>query len=589
MVQPQPHSGSALQLEMNGEELPVGTGSNGSLGPSSQSSLRVPPELASNEVVQRLVVDNQQLREALRRSNDSLRERCGEMEGWQKRAKEEREFLSCRFREAKSLVERLAQENQALLGKINHSATLPAIPLSSRNKSTLKENGNQASETEAKHPPPVGNGFQETPQMSTVHFDADAEDVDKLRSLPCEGSNEFLQLLKTHKEKLEEGMRDLRKRNELLEKENGEVEREKEELRNTVEQLRVRLNQLNLQGGAMIVEEVQRSEASHVVSESGSQLSKVNEQLQATQERYKDLQKQLDSLQKNSAHRDRTEAQLKQKEKDFAQLAKDSEAQRAQVTSLLAELHDRQMCLEKSEDRRRDLEEKLSVKTETLQALERDIEQQRKQHSITVDKLLLQVQNLETALKNDRLVITEERRKLAQLQHAYTCLFKDYDAKLKAENPARSGEVGDLSNRLVEAEKALALKQELIDKLKEDMEQQRSSLETIPVLTAQAEIYKADFQAERSAREQLHQRKEELEEELKRARVDIDRLKQEGSSRASLADIMRRHQHHPPATLQPPQSFHSAAEDQPDFRCPKCRYQAPDMDTLQIHVMDCIQ
>lgn len=31
------------------------------------------------------------------------------------------------------------------------------------------------------------------------------------------------------------------------------------------------------------------------------------------------------------------------------------------------------------------------------------------------------------------------------------------------------------------------------------------------------------------------------------------------------------------------------AEEVPDLCCPKCQYQAPDMDTLQIHVMDCIQ
>lgn len=36
---------------------------------------------------------------------------------------------------------------------------------------------------------------------------------------------------------------------------------------------------------------------------------------------------------------------------------------------------------------------------------------------------------------------------------------------------------------------------------------------------------------------------------------------------------------------------HAAAgtEDVPDLCCPKCQYMAPDMDTLQIHVMDCIQ
>lgn len=57
--------------------------------------------------------------EALRRSNLALRQRCEEMEGWQRRTKEEREFLSCRFQEARSLVERLAQENHSLQSMVN--------------------------------------------------------------------------------------------------------------------------------------------------------------------------------------------------------------------------------------------------------------------------------------------------------------------------------------------------------------------------------------------------------------------------------------------------------------------------------------
>lgn len=52
--------------------------------------------------------------EALRRSNQALRLRCEEMEGWQQRTRDEREFLSCRFQEARALVERLAQENHSL-------------------------------------------------------------------------------------------------------------------------------------------------------------------------------------------------------------------------------------------------------------------------------------------------------------------------------------------------------------------------------------------------------------------------------------------------------------------------------------------
>lgn len=48
---------------------------------------------------------------------------------------------------------------------------------------------------------------------------------------------------------------------------------------------------------------------------------------------------------------------------------------------------------------------------------------------------------------------------------------------------------GDLCSRLEEAEKALALKQDLIDKLKEEVEQQKGSLETVPVLTAQVHLH----------------------------------------------------------------------------------------------------
>lgn len=33
----------------------------------------------------------------------------------------------------------------------------------------------------------------------------------------------------------------------------------------------------------------------------------------------------------------------------------------------------------------------------------------------------------------------------------------------------------------------------------------------------------------------------------------------------------------------------SPPEEPPNFCCPKCQYQAPDMDTLQIHVMECIE
>lgn len=564
MVQPQPDG--PMQWDMSGEE--------------SGGTLRVPPELAANEVVTRLLGDNQQLREALRRSNLALRQRCEEMEGWQQRTREEREFLSCRFQEARALVERLAQENHSLQGLVNGPAS-------------TANNCCSSSQTEDLQGRPARSRPLEGPQTLDQREKKRVEETDQHtqttppRSLPVEGANEFLQLLKSHKEKLEEGMRDLRRKNEELESQRDEGEKERERMRRCIDQLRAKLVQA--QAGSATEEAVQhRSEAQH------------------SSDWYRELEEKLDFLQKSSAQRDRTEALLKQKDKDCAQLAKDCEALKAQATSLLGELNERQSCLEKSEHERKMLDDKLSNKVKALQVAERELEQQRKQHHVAMDKLLLQTQSLEQALKTERHVVTEEKKKLTQLQHAYTCLFRDYDSKLKSEG-------GDLCSRLEEAERALALKQDLIDKLKEEVEQQKGSLETVPVLTAQAEIYKADFLAEREAREKLNQKKEELQDQLTQALAEIDRLKQEATARLRMEQMKLRHVDDfttRAPRIPPPQAFNTVppapsfrnqglvpvgdqgaagAEELPDLCCPKCQYQAPDMDTLQIHVMDCIQ
>ncbi|XP_019746971.1 NF-kappa-B essential modulator isoform X4 [Hippocampus comes] len=560
MVQPQPDG--PLQWDMSGED--------------SGGALRVPPELAANEVVTRLLGDNQQLREALRRSNLALRQRCEEMEGWQRKTREDREFLSCRFQEARALVERLALENHSLQGLVNG-------PASSSNHCC------SSSQTESSFP--TKNGPLDAPQIFDQREKMTAEEADQHtqatppRSLPVQYANDFLQV-KSHKEKLEEGMRDLKKKNEELERQRDEGEKERERMRRCIDQLAAKLAQ---------------AQASSATEEAGQHRSEA----QHSSDWYRELEEKLDYLQKSSAQRDRTEGLLKQKDKDC-------EALKAQATSLLAELNERQSCLNKSEQERKMLEDKLCSKVKALQVAEQELEQQRNQHHVNMDKLMLQIQSLEQALKTERNVVAVEKKKLTQLQHAYTSLVRSYDSILKNEG-------GDLCSRLEEAERALALKQDLIDKLKEEVEQQKGSLETVPVLTAQAEIYKADFLAEREAREKLNQKKEELQDQLNHALAEIDRHKQEATSRARMEQMKLRHQedfptrvpHIPPPqggfsagafnTAPPPSLYRNpglvqpsdqgaaGVEDLPDLCCPKCQYHAPDMDTLQIHVMDCIQ
>ncbi|KAM4751613.1 LOW QUALITY PROTEIN: NF-kappa-B essential modulator, partial [Cyanocitta cristata] len=189
-----------------------------------------------------------------------------------------------------------------------------------------------------------------------------------------------------------------------------------------------------------------------------------------------------------------------------------------------------------------------------------------------------------SALRVERRGATEEKRKLVQLQAAYHHLFQEYDAHIKAslEGDKRSQVTQE---QLRAAEAALALKQELIDRLKAEAERQRAALETIPVLQAQADIYKADFEAERAAREELHGQREELLEELSQLRL---RLSGDGA-RARLEEMRNRHSDRPRAPAGGFGALLPPPEEGPDLCCPKCQYKAPDMDTLQIHVMDCIK
>lgn len=87
----------------------------------------------------------------------ALRQRCEEMEGWQQRTRDEREFLSCRFQEARALVERLAQENHSLQSLVNEPAS---------------DHCCRSSQTEDLQGPPARSRALEGPQVSRAHKSA---------------------------------------------------------------------------------------------------------------------------------------------------------------------------------------------------------------------------------------------------------------------------------------------------------------------------------------------------------------------------------------------------------------------------------
>ncbi|XP_004645130.2 NF-kappa-B essential modulator isoform X3 [Octodon degus] len=302
------------------------------------------------------------------------------------------------------------------------------------------------------------------------------------------------------------------------------------------------------------------------------------------------------SLEKLELRRQKEQAlqEAEQLKRCQQQMAEDKASVKAQVTSLLGELQESQSRLEAATKERQALEARARAASEQARQLEKEREALQQQHSVQVDQLRMQNQSVEAALRMERQAASEEKRKLAQLQVAYHQLFQDYDNHIKS---SMGMQLEDLKQQLQQAEEALVAKQEVIDKLKEEAEQHKTVMETVPVLKAQADIYKADFQAERQAREKLAEKKEALQEQLDQLQRDFSKLKASCQESARMEDLRKRYGEVLQSTLPAPAycSFHmpnqrrSPPEEPRDFCCPKCQYQAPDMDTLQIHVMECIE
>ncbi|CAI5795914.1 CCHC NOA-type domain-containing protein [Podarcis lilfordi] len=534
-------------------------GDDSSLGKAA--TIHLPAELAGHEVVQHFLAENRDLKEAIRQSNHMLRERYKEFLQFQASHKEEKEFLMLKFQEARLVVEKLHLERTGLKKQLEQAV---------QELERLKE--------------------QLVPEMP-----------------------------QQKKERLEEDLKELQEANQVLQKDKLALQAEICALQQAVkgtsptEKPAVKMKENGVAEEQPV--ELESLQGSGARNSSGQdQAEELCKRLKEVEDESSSLRQQLASAREElvrlAAWEHETQQQLQTLSKQLEQAGEDKASVKAQVTSLLGELQESQSRLETCTQEKKELEERVRAAGERLQHLEKEAEARTKQHSVQVDQLRLQVQNLESALRVERQSATEEKRKLAQLQVAYHQLFQEYDSHIKAslENEKWSQgldvRAAELSEQLQQAEEALVAKQELIDKLKEEAEQHKAIMETVPVLKAQADIYKTDFLAERHAREKLHEQREALLEQVAQLQRDYEKLQaeSEGVRRSLMEEMRNRHSEMRPQP-QPgfprgPAPFHpqlltvrrqSLAEEPIEFSCPKCQYRAPDMDTLQIHVMDCIQ
>ncbi|XP_027260989.1 optineurin isoform X5 [Cricetulus griseus] len=269
------------------------------------------------------------------------------------------------------------------------------------------------------------------------------------------------------------------------------------------------------------------------------------------------------------------------------------------------------LCLREGNQKVRRLEFALREAKERCQALERKnsatpSELSEKQELVYSNKKLeLQVESMRSEIKMEQAKTEDEKSRLATLQSTHIKLLQEHNSALKTieELTKKQAEKVDkmmlqeLHEKLELAERALASKQLQMDQMKQIIAKQEENLETMAVLRAQMEVYCSDFHAERAAREKIHEEKEQLALQLAILLKENNDF-EDGGSRQSLMEMQSRHGARTSDSDQQAYLLQRGAEDMswsqqqpqniPIHSCPKCGEILPDIDTLQIHVMDCI-
>ncbi|XP_029403549.1 optineurin isoform X2 [Mus pahari] len=536
-----------------------------------------------------LLVENHQLKEAMKLNNQAMKGRFEELSAWTEKQKEERLLFEMQSKEAKERLKALSDENERLkeeLAKFKEKSEKPFEDLTGDYRY------------------PRGDLEQEVEKLKTqVEQEVDHLKIQVMR-LQAEKAD-LLGIVSELQLKLNSGSSSEDSFVEIRMTE-GETEGAMKEMKNCLTPRTDSISMSNCTEAARTCAEFEELTVSQLLlclREGNQKVERLEVALREAKERISDFEKKANG---HSAIEIQTEGRTDKEEDDNGQESVGSEVETlsVQVTSLFKELQEAHTKLSEAELMKKRLQEK-------CQALERKnsatpSELNEKQELVYSNKKLeLQVESMRSEIKMEQAKTEEEKSRLATLQATHNKLLQEHNKALKTieELTKQQAEKVDkmllqeLSEKLELAEQALAAKQLQMDEMKQTIAKQEEDLETMAVLRAQMEVYCSDFHAERAAREKIHEEKEQLALQLAMLLKENNDI--EDGSRQSLMEMQCRHGARTSDSDQQAYLFQRGAEDRswqhgqqprsiPIHSCPKCGEVLPDMDTLQIHVMDCI-
>ncbi|NXE05102.1 OPTN protein, partial [Lophotis ruficrista] len=498
-----------------------------------------------------LITENNELKEAMKLHNQAMKDRYEELSIWREKQKEEREFYELKFKEAKQCLldkcmenEKLQQQLQSL--KEREGADMEGCTASEKEMRQLKS---QVQRLQAEKADLLGIISELQVKLNISAEDSFVE----IGMNVSEGNKKKKKKKKTCGQKLWSKTADESKN------------LESEEL--TVSQLL-----------SCLRNETQKRE-------------ELEKELQDHKERYELFPFRAAAIAKSVT--DQRQAEIP--------VGSEVESLSLQVCALFKELQEAHEKLKEAELIQKKLQEKCQVLERKSSAAASELEE-KQQLIYTIKKLELQVESMQAEVKLEQAKTHEEKARYSSLQDTYSKLLPELTKAMKTIDEMKLKELHRVDKAVVEqlnakvelAEQALAAKQLQIDEMKQIIAKQEEDLETMAVLRAQMEVYCSDFHAERAAREKIHEEKEQLAVQLARLLKEQQNLEDLG--RNSLAEMQSRHGARAPDRTHSPRLVQrgTGSQDWPEQRnismysCPKCEEILPDLDTLQIHVMDCI-
>uniref|UniRef100_A0A8B9FC82 Optineurin n=1 Tax=Amazona collaria TaxID=241587 RepID=A0A8B9FC82_9PSIT len=510
-----------------------------------------------------LITENNELKEAMKLHNQAMKDRYEELSIWREKQKEEREFFESKFKEAKQCLLAKCTENEQLQQQLQSLKE--------------KEEGAERETCTALE--------KEVSQLKSQMQRLQAEKADllaiiselhiKLNTASAEDS--FVEIAMTE----------------------GEMKRTAKEHQENSGEMTSNV--------AVYIRSKPADECKNLESQEltvSQLLCCLRNETQKREELEKDLQEhkeRLSKLEKESSNGLESGTQTEQEEESSEVVGSEVEALNLQVCALFKELQEAHEKIKEAELIQKKLQEKCQVLERKSLAAAAELEE-KQQLIYTVKKLELQVESMQAEVKLEQAKTHEEKARYSSLQDAYSKVLPELTEAMKTIDQMKLKELDRVDKVVVEqltakvelAEQALASKQLQIDEMKQLIAKQEEDLETMAVLRAQMEVYCSDFHAERAAREKIHEEKEQLAVQLAHLLKEQQNL--EDLSRNSLAEMQSRHgaraldREHSPCLLQ----RGTASQDWTEegnitiYSCPKCEEILPDLDTLQIHVMDCI-